>query len=101
VVSVQEEVPAEEVATGLAIVNLLMNLGSAVAVSLGQTIFQSYLPGLLAQYAPGVDAGAVTHAGATNIRGLVSPEELPGLLVAYNKALAQMFVSNPTTREMC
>ncbi|KAK4032637.1 major facilitator superfamily-domain-containing protein [Parachaetomium inaequale] len=91
VVSVQEEVPAEEVATGLAIVNLFMNLGSAVAVSLGQTIFQSYLPRLLAQYAPGVDAGSVINAGATNIRGLVSSEELPGLLVAYNKALALMF----------
>ncbi len=99
-VSVQE-VPAKEVATGLAIVNLFMNLGGTVGVSLGQTIFQSYLPGLLAQYAPGVDPGSVINAGATNIRGLVSSEGLPGVLVAYNKALAQMFVSDPTIREVC
>jgi len=93
VVSVQEEVPAEEAATGLAVVNLFMNLGTAVAISVSQTIFQSYLPGLLAQYAPETDAGSVLHAGATNIRDLVPADHLPGLLVAYNKALTQMFVS--------
>ncbi|KAK4153327.1 putative HC-toxin efflux carrier [Chaetomidium leptoderma] len=91
VVSVQEEVPAEESATGLAVVNLFMNLGTAVAISVSQTIFHNYLPGLLTQHAPGVDAGSVLDAGATNIQGLVSPEQLPGLLVAYNKALTQMF----------
>ena len=93
-VSVQEEVPAEESATGLAAVNLFMYLGTAISISVSQTIFQSTLPGLLAQHAPGVDARAVLSAGATNIRGLVSPEQLPELLVAYNGALTRMFVSS-------
>ncbi|KAL2127090.1 hypothetical protein VTI74DRAFT_11335 [Chaetomium olivicolor] len=91
VVSVQEEVPREESATGLAVINLVMNLGTAVSISVSQTILQSSLPGLLAQYAPDLDADSVLHAGATNIRELVSPERLPGLLVAYDKALRQMF----------
>jgi hypothetical protein len=86
---VQEEVPAEETATGLAVVNLRLfrNLGAAVAISVGQTVFQTFLPSLLAEHAPGLDGRSVLDAGATNIRGLVSPEQLPGLLVAYNKLL--------------
>lgn len=70
-----------------------MYLGTAISISISQTIFQSALPGLLAEHAPGVDARSVLSAGATNIRGLVSAEQLAGLLVAYNKALTQMFVS--------
>ncbi|KAL2153675.1 hypothetical protein VTH82DRAFT_4830 [Thermothelomyces myriococcoides] len=91
VVSVQEEVPAEESATGLTAINLFMNLGIAVSISIGQTIFRNSLPGLLAKSAPDVDPRMVLDAGATNIRGLVMAEQLPGLLVAYNKALARMF----------
>ncbi|GAB1316331.1 hypothetical protein MFIFM68171_06541 [Madurella fahalii] len=91
VVSIQEEVPSHETATALAVVNLFMNLGCAIAIAAGQTIFRNYLPGLLARHAPLVDPDLVMHAGATNIRGVVSPEELPGLLEAYNTALTQMF----------
>ncbi|KAK3378346.1 major facilitator superfamily domain-containing protein [Podospora didyma] len=91
VVSVQEEVPADNSATALAVVNLFMSLGSAVAVSASQTIFRNQLPGLLEKYTPGVDATSVVDAGATSVRGLVSPEQLPGLLEAYNHALTRMF----------
>lgn len=72
-----------------------MNLGSTVAISISQSIFHNYLPPLLSQYAPGVNATSVLEAGAANIRGLVAPEQLPGLLIAYSKALTQMFVSTP------
>ncbi|KAL2164961.1 hypothetical protein VTH06DRAFT_257 [Thermothelomyces fergusii] len=91
VVSVQEEVPAEESATGLAAVNLFMNFGTAISISISQTIFRNSLPGLLAKSAPEVDARVVLEAGATNIRKLVTAEQLPRVLVAYNKALTQMF----------
>lgn len=70
-----------------------MNLGCAIAIAASQTIFHNYLPGLLAQHAPGVDPELVMGAGATKIRELVSPNELSGLLDAYNIALTQIFVS--------
>ncbi len=76
--------------------NLFMNLGAAASISISQTIFSNCLPGLLSQYEPGVDARTVLAVGATNIRRLVTPEQLPGLLVAYSKALTQMFVSFAT-----
>ncbi|KXX80343.1 putative HC-toxin efflux carrier TOXA [Madurella mycetomatis] len=91
VVSVQERVPSNETATALAVINLFMNLGCAIAVAASQTIFHNYLPVLLAQHAPGVDPMSVMDAGATNIRELVSPDELRGLLEAYNTALTQIF----------
>lgn len=93
VVAIQEDVPADESATALAFANLMMNLGASVGVSAGETIFRSSLPHLLMKDAPKVDVNVVINAGATEIRKLVSPAELPGLLLAYNDALTKMFVS--------
>lgn len=93
--AVQEEVAASESATGLAVINLFMNLGCAVSISASQSIFVNGLPGLLAHYAPGVDASSVINAGAVDIRGLVSVDLLPGLLISYSRALTRTFVSAP------
>jgi hypothetical protein len=73
--------------------NLFMQLGNAVSVSGSQTIFNNRLPVLLSQYAPDVDVNMVLKAGATGIRGLLTPEQLPGFLEAYNRAVTDIFVS--------
>jgi hypothetical protein len=70
-----------------------MYLGSAIGTSVGQTIFRSGIPGALAQYAPFVDPELVINTGATEIQQLVTPDQLPELLRAYNEALTQIFVS--------
>jgi hypothetical protein len=91
IVAILETVPAKENATAVSVANLFMQFGVAVAISASQTIFHSRLPNLLAQYAPGVDIDAILNAGATQVRDLLSPDQLPGLLTAYNKALTTMF----------
>jgi hypothetical protein len=70
-----------------------MYLGSAIGTAVGQTTFRSGIPGALAQYAPFIDPELVINTGATEIKKLVAPDQLPALLRAYNKALIQIFVS--------
>jgi hypothetical protein len=44
------------------------------------------------KYAPGFDARIVANAGATNLRGVVPPEILPGVLHGYNNAIVTAFI---------
>jgi hypothetical protein len=97
-IAVQEEVPSKDSATALAVVNLLMSLGSSVGISAGQTIFRNSLSALLLEYAPRVNPVLIINAGATEIRDLVEPSQVSGLIIAYSEALVRMFVSTPPTQ---
>jgi hypothetical protein len=77
--------------------NLFMQLGNAVSVSAAQTIFNNRLPVLLSRYAPEVNTTMVLQAGATRVRHLVLPEQLPGFLKAYNEAITNIFVCDGLT----
>jgi hypothetical protein len=91
---VQGDVPIANTAICLGVINLFMQLGLAVSVSAAQTIFRNQLPVFLKKYAPDIDAQVVIDAGATDVRKLVPPAEMPGFLEAYNLAIADMFVSH-------
>ncbi|CEL00960.1 hypothetical protein ASPCAL00552 [Aspergillus calidoustus] len=91
VTAVQEEVPSKDSATALAVVNLLMSLGSSVGISAGQTIFRNSLSALLLEYAPGVNPVLIINAGATEIRDLVEPSQISGLIITYSEALVRIF----------
>lgn len=88
----QELVPLSQHSLSLSVLNLFLQLGTAVSVSACQTIFNNRLPLLLHQYAPEVNATLVLEAGATNSRNLVQPAELAGFLRAYNQAVTAVFV---------
>lgn len=70
-----------------------MYFGGALFVSLGQTVLINRLPPALAKYLPQVSPQAVINAGATNARGSVPESVLPDLILAYNQAITQVFVS--------
>lgn len=76
------------IVTGLVVFS--QQFGGAVFLSLAQVIFSSGLKDKLAIYAPEVDSRLVVAAGATAVRGVVSPASLPGVLVAYSKAYDQV-----------
>lgn len=92
-IAVQESLPSEELAIATSSLTLLMYLGSSIGTAVGQTIFRSGMPGALAQHAPFLDPKLVINTGATEIQRLVTPDQLPELLWAYNEALIQIFVS--------
>lgn len=67
--------------------------GSALFVSLGETVFINRLQPALHQYLPHVPPESIIRAGATNARSAVPASDLPGLILAYNQAITQTWVS--------
>jgi hypothetical protein len=75
----------------MAFVAFSQTLGGALFATFANIIFGHSLLSGLEKYAPTVDAEAIVNAGATAIRDIVKPAELPGVLEAYSKALNHDF----------
>jgi len=63
------------------------NFGGTVFLSLAELIFSHTLSSSISTYAPEADAKSILSWGATGFRDHFSKETLPGVLVAYNKAI--------------
>ena len=79
------------ISIGMALVVFFQTFGGAIFLATAETDFVSSLSKALPQYAPGVSAQAVIVAGATRIRHEVSPDQLPGVIKAYNQACDHAF----------
>ena len=91
VVAVQASLPKKDVAVGISVVLVGLNLGGAVLSCVAQTLFNHDLgKGLSA--IPGVDPLMVSSAGPTNLRSILPVELLPVVLQAYNHALSRTFI---------
>ena len=77
---------------GNAVAIFFNTLGGALSVSIAQNIFSNTLVRKLPVYAPDVDVARVIAAGATHFRDFLTPEQLPGVLLAYNKAVTTAFI---------
>jgi hypothetical protein len=60
-------------------------------VAVAQTVLANTLTTKLATSLPGFDASQIARVGATEIRDLVSPADLPIVLVAYSKGINNVF----------
>lgn len=67
--------------------------GGAIFSSVGETIFINSLTASLPALAPQVNLQSLINAGAASVRTAVAEAELPGVLLAYNQALSDVFVS--------
>ncbi|KAL3433367.1 major facilitator superfamily domain-containing protein [Aspergillus tetrazonus] len=87
-VAAQAVLALPDVSVGTAIVMFLQMLGGALFTSVAQSLFTTKLTkNLAALEIPSLDSVAVIHAGATGLRELVTEEQLPAVLDAYNGAL--------------
>lgn len=77
--------------TANACVMFFNSLGGALSISIAQNIFVNTLAKEIPKYVPGLDSRVVSEAGATNLRKVVSPEQLPGVLEGYNKSIVTAF----------
>lgn len=75
---------------GIALVMFCQQLGGAVFVSVGQSVFTNQLVKGLKNVA-GISPDVVVNTGATDLRHVVDPSNLHGVLVAYNGALTKTF----------
>lgn len=80
-----------DVSIGSSIMFFAQQLSGAIFLAVGQNVFTQRLAQNLAG-TPGLDLEAILNAGATDLRTIVAPQFLHGVLVAYNDALRQAFV---------
>lgn len=78
-VPVQTVLKRQDVPTAMALIFFTQSLGGAIATSIANNVFTNKLAKGLAQI-PGVDVGAITNVGATDVRRFVSASALPQVL---------------------
>jgi hypothetical protein len=91
-IAVQTVLKPKDMPTGNAIAIFFNSLGGAIAISIAQNIFSNTLVEQIPKRVPGLDPYVLINAGATHIRNVVTPEQLPGTLYSYNKALTTAFI---------
>jgi hypothetical protein len=84
---------ADQVAQATALMMFANYFGGAIFVSFGKTVLLNRLVPALQEFSPILNAQGLLNAGAARVRNAVSAAELPGVLLAFNKALTQTFVS--------
>jgi len=88
---IQTVLNREDIPTGVTIVTTAQFLGGTVFVPVCQSILSNTLRSQLASKIPGLDTAKIAQSGATEIAQLVSKEQLPVLLAAYNKGIVNIF----------
>ncbi|RAO73267.1 uncharacterized protein BHQ10_009279 [Talaromyces amestolkiae] len=91
VIVVQNALPKEDIAVGIAIIMFSQTIGGAVSLVIAQNVFQNRLIANFHQYDPQLDASKIISGGALEIRNMVSKSALPEALFAYNKSIMQTF----------
>lgn len=92
--AVQTVLPLDKIPIGTAAVVASQSFGGAIFVSVGNTILQNEVKSSsMSGQLPGIDIQAVLDAGATGFRSVVTADQLPALLEAYNGALQKVFIA--------
>jgi hypothetical protein len=91
-IAVQVVVDEKDMPTGNAIAIFFNTLGGALSVSIAQNIFSNTLVKQLPLLAPDVSIATVIQAGAAHLREVLTEAQLPGVLLAYDKAVTTAFI---------
>lgn len=81
----------EDIPIGITILSFCNFLGGTVFVSVCQGILSSTLKEQLRHSIPGLDVLSISSSGASDLSSLVSAEQLPLLLRAYDKGIDNVF----------
>jgi MFS family permease len=91
VMAAQTVLPLNDISIGTAIMLFVQLFGGAIFVSAGNNIFNTRLVSNLIKQVPDLDPQVVISAGATGLRNVVSAQDYPAVLLAYNDALIKAF----------
>jgi hypothetical protein len=89
-VAAQTILSRKDIAIGSSLMMFAQQLSGAVFAPIAQSIFQNRLMDTLTGV-PGIDASKIGSVGATELRSVVSPDQLEGVLTAFNHALIATF----------
>lgn len=91
IIANQAFVKMSEISSVTAVTLFFQTIGGAFFVSAGQTAFANRLLDRVPTAAPGVDPQLVVATGATELRDVFTPQEIPGIIVAYMSGLKVTF----------
>lgn len=91
-IAVQVVLSKKDMPVGNAVAIFFNSLGGAISISIAQNIFSNALLKQIPAHTMGVDARRIIAAGATHIREVTPPNQLAGVLLAYNDALTQAYI---------
>ncbi|KAK5943686.1 hypothetical protein PMZ80_004694 [Knufia obscura] len=89
IITVQAVLPLQDIPVGTAMAAFFMNFGGSLFVSAAQNVFNNRLITELPKYTQGVNPSIITHIGATELKSVVDPSQIDGVLTAYNSSLTQ------------
>lgn len=89
-IAAQTVLPRKDVPVGVSLMWFGQSFGGAIFISVAQSVLQNKLIDGLGGI-PAFDPHKIATAGATELRGLVPPQYLDTVLLAYNGALVQVF----------
>ena len=90
-VAVQRFMNEADAPLGFATILFCQSLGPTIALSIAQSVFVGGLTKGLVNAFPDLDSQVVLASGATALRSMVAPEDLPRLIEIYNQALTPVF----------
>jgi hypothetical protein len=97
-IAVQTVLPADKVEAGISLAIFARSLGGAIAVSVGQNVFEQKLRKNLRDSLPNLDPSVISGSGATNLISNVqkatggNEAEVKMVLDLYNNAIVQVFL---------
>ena len=89
IITVQAVLPLRDIPVGTAMAAFFMNFGGSLFVSIAQNVFNNRLVSELATYTTGINPSMIMHIGATELKTVVPPNQVEGVLTAYNASLTQ------------
>lgn len=91
--AVQTVLEMKDVSIGTALMVFMQTLGGALFVSIAQNVFANKLVQYVGELAPGFgNAEDILLLGATSVQKTVDKSILPGVTLAYNNALTDVFM---------
>lgn len=91
VIAIQTCLPEEDVAIATAVLVFAQYMGSAIYLSVCNTLFSTSLTEKLAEEAPSMNADLIIASGATSFRTIVPEALLPAVLKAYVESIDLTF----------
>ncbi|POS80202.1 major facilitator superfamily transporter [Diaporthe helianthi] len=101
VIAVQAVLQPSQIAVAMAMLTFIQGLGSAVLISVANTVFDDSLASQIRENAPQVNPQAVIAAGATAFREVVPVEDLPAVIRSYAISFQRTFYLAITLSALC
>ncbi len=91
IMAAQTVLPLADVPIGTAAMFFVQLLGGALFIAVAQNVWTTRLVEGLQSAVPDLNPMIVLSTGATNLKTVIDPKFLPGVLFAYNEALVNTF----------